>query len=1358
MIPAGVGAEVFTVNSAGDEPDGDLGDGICDTGNVTDGFTGMCTLRAALQNTASFDEIRFDEAIRRIAPLTVLPNLLGSIDGTVGVSRVELSGVNLISGDGLRVRGGPALVSSLVINRFPGNGIDVQTSASALIENCYIGTDTTGTSSEGFGNGENGIELRLTSDVTIGGGMGGRSNVISGNADAGIRVIGRNFFVGPARRIRIIGNFIGTNVIGTEPLPNGSHGVILGESDLAVIESVIEDNVISGNGGDGVLVQGRRPDVPAGDYGPNSIRNNRIGTDATGSVELGNHGSGVHLRRADDTIVGSASPEDRNIISGNRGHGILLDGFFTDTNTVQGNHVGVDSSGTAPLGNQKSGIFMASGTIGLIGSREVAPGTSAPPANVIAHNGDDGVTLIESNEGRPTRQTIVGNSIFSNGDLGIDLADDGPTFNDLDDPDRGPNNQTNFPIITSVEVAGGTTRIQGILDDRQNAPHTLDFYANTLCDAGGFGEGQVFIGSSPPLALPPFGQSAPFDVTLAGEHQNITVTSTDIAGSTSEFSPCGLVFESIVNSVSDAGDNNRGDGACWTGVMIDVGGIMVPECTLRAAIEEANDRPGFDFISFAIPGSAVHTIAPATPFEPLSEQVSIDGLTQVLFDPFSVIQISGTRQPGVHGLTLEAGGSSLRSLVINGFAGHGAVIRGGSGGTVQGCFIGTDPTGNAAAGTGNGQSGVLIENSSGNQIVSNILSSNDLGLTITGTSQSNRVVDNLIGVGFDGTTDLGNASAGVRIEDGADANRIGGPNADDTNVISGNGGPGLVINGSSNRVEGNLIGVSRPGIADVRNDGDGVLVGGADNLVGGDVTQPGNPPGNLISGNGAAGVTIGGSGATGNLLRGNLVGLGRTGETLMNHTDGVVIQGNASMNRVGDTTSARRNVISGNGENGVRIRGDATMNVVAGNFIGTDPAGEKTRANGHNGVFIDGAPLGGSASNTIGGFADRVGQPPGNVISGNGQEDPGSDEERFNGILIRASSQNQILGNIVGAAADGNAGIGFAGDLTGPSAQRTGVRLLGAGDNVIGRAGGSANLISGNLHTGVALVAGLEGLSGGSNGNMIQGNLIGPRADGEGPVRTPTVFGNCVQSVGVRIAESSDNLIGELSGGQGNTVAFNDANGVIVRLLGTASGNRIQGNSIFDNGGVADPQGLGIDLGGDGVTFNDAGDADSGPNGLQNFPELTAPAAGATSVDGTLNSQPDRAHTVEFFLSPNCNPPLGNNLGAGEGKTPLGSLDVMTDATGNAAFTFALPFAPQGIQFLTATATDPMDGTSEFSQCVPLVSDNLPDAQQIIDRILGGGSGQGPQGPIEPPDLDVNANGVVDVADLVRLLAFGPDG
>jgi parallel beta-helix repeat protein len=107
-------------------------------------------------------------------------------------------------------------------------------------------------------------------------------------------------------------------------------------------------------------------------------------------------------------------------------------------------------------------------------------------------------------------------------------------------------------------------------------------------------------------------------------------------------------------------------------------------------------------------------------------------------------------------------------------------------------------------------------------------------------------------------------------------------------------------------------------------------------------------------------------------------------------------------------------------------------------------------------------------------------------------------------------------------------------------------------------------------------------------------------------------------------------ILGGVGAGEANVIAYNGDAGVEVQGLSSTS-NTIRGNSIFSNGGI------GIDLGGDGVTANDANDADSGPNERQNYPivaSATPNAPSGTNVQGVLDSAPSTTYTLDFYASP----------------------------------------------------------------------------------------------------------------------------
>lgn len=239
----------------------------------------------------------------------------------------------------------------------------------------------------------------------------------------------------------------------------------------------------------------------------------------------------------------------------------------------------------------------------------------------------------------------------------------------------------------------------------------------------------------------------------------------------------------------------------------------------------------------------------------------------------------------------------------------------------------------------------------------------------------------------------------------------------------------------------------------------------------------------------------------------------------------------------------------------------------------------------------------------------------------------------------------------------------------------------------------------------------IDGYTQSLSGVILDGSGAGVDASGL------TISAGNSTITGLTIQSFSDHGILSLSGGgnsiHSNTITMNGGAGVRV-ISGT--GNAILSNAIDVNGG------LGIDLGVPGPEPNDAGDPDAGANGLQNFPVLlqAVPQNGALEVLGRLNSTPDSTFQLEFFTTPACDPDT-----YGEGKIFLASLTLTTDAAGNVTdsqgnpfFTTSLP-APSGSeQFVTATATSPSGGTSEFSQCIAIGENNTSWVQASLMNLV----------------------------------------
>jgi parallel beta-helix repeat protein len=371
-------------------------------------------------------------------------------------------------------------------------------------------------------------------------------------------------------------------------------------------------------------------------------------------------------------------------------------------------------------------------------------------------------------------------------------------------------------------------------------------------------------------------------------------------------------------------------------------------------------------------------------------------------------------------------------------------------------------------------------------------------------------------------------------------------------------------------------------------------------------------------------------------------------------------------NIIGGLNPADRNVIAGHWFGVTFSPKTAANNSVLGNFIGTDATGTLPRGNLFCGVQIL------SATNiTIGGTSPSAC----NVIAG-------CTAAGGSGIFIQSSSGDVIQGNYIGTDVSGQYDLGNISDgVYVTSSQNT--RITG-------------NEIVNNRANGINLAS--------SSGTVMENNFIGTDASATRPL------GNAMAGITIT---GSTNRVGGLSAGQANTIQFNGGAGVEVTST-TAVQDEISGNSIYDNGG------LGIDLYPAGINTNDVLDADTGANGLQNYPVLTnaSIAFSALAVQGTFNSKASATYRLEFFATPAWDP-----TNTPEGKIFLGATNVTTDGSGNAGFNAAFATAPATNLLVTATATDANGNTSEFSAGIGIVTNGVASPSLAVAKSVSGSGG-----------------------------------
>jgi hypothetical protein len=641
--------------------------------------------------------------------------------------------------------------------------------------------------------------------------------------------------------------------------------------------------------------------------------------------------------------------------------------------------------------------------------------------------------------------------------------------------------------------------------------------------------------------------------------------------------------------------------------------------SLRQALIDANTHPNGgspDQILFTIAGSGLQTIVPATALPTITDPVVIDGYTQpdasantltVGNNAVLLIELNGNGAT-FPGLTITAGGSTIRGLVIDKFdgngAGYGLFLETGGGNTVTGNWIGVDPT---------------------------------------------------------GTLDHANSRGGIFMMNSS-SNVIGGTAPGDRNVIIGQGNYAIFDQGTggSHTIQGNYVGTNASGTAALAR-GDIALVSSG-NVIGGTAAGAGNV---LSTGGGVSGVQFSEEGASNNTVQGNFIGVTADGTAALMPTggDGIYVL-RAGGIQIGGTTVAARNVIVTTG-NSVNLVGSPTSgagHTVQGNYIGTNAAGTATLLGGT--AAGAGVRIADSGNNLIGGTD------PGarNVIAGNAV-----------GVMFYdARPGNVVQGNYIGTNATGTAAL----------SNGEGMLFAGFGfDNgnqIGGTMPGAGNVISGSVGDGIRFGRG--------NNNIFEGNAIGVAADYSTPL------GNGAH--GIELGVGDGNVFGGTTSGAGNVIAYNglqSGTSLYGIVLFSGTGNVIQGNAIYGNSRI------GINLsandGVTGATPNDPGDADTGPNNLQNAPEIMGStlAGGQLTVTYVVDSDPANAAyplRVEVFRAYN-----------GEGGAAFLGADTYTSTDhsvcGSAPCTKTFSFTPVApvveTDLFTATATDADGNTSEYT-------------------------------------------------------------
>ena len=568
----------------------------------------------------------------------------------------------------------------------------------------------------------------------------------------------------------IAGNYIGrlTNTgadAGAAEKNTGNGISLLGDNNTIGGATATDRNVISGNQ-HGILILGATG---------NTIMGNYLGTDATGSLDLGNTGSGVRVDSgSSNNIVGGTTAGERNVISGNDTSGVLLN---ASGNVIQGNYIGVGADGTSAIGNLQHGVHVSGGfDNNLIG------GATEGAGNIIANSQWRGINVQDSGS---TGNTILGNSIYSSGLTGIDLGDNGVTNNDSGDGDSGANDLQNFPLLTSANSNATGTTLIGTLNSNSSTTYRIEFFSSrpTIADSPN-GEGERYLGFT--TVTTNASGNASFNFTLndvwvnSGDQISATAT-VDLGGgnygSTSEFAAnrtatsTGIIVvdttsntvDGTTSSITDLGNNRGGDGR-----------ISLGEAILAVNNTANGGTP--DKIVFNIAETDSHVISVASALPAITGAVTIDATSQPGSHASHRIVLDGSSAGvGVSGLYLNGAGSSgstIQGFTIHSFDADGIKLNASNNSYIVDNYVGTDVTG--MLDMGNSSNGVFVYQSDGVHVQDNVVSGNDGNGIYFYDTDNSFIQGNIVGLNKDGDAAIANGARGVSLESGASGNLVGG--------------------------------------------------------------------------------------------------------------------------------------------------------------------------------------------------------------------------------------------------------------------------------------------------------------------------------------------------------------------------------------------------------------------------------------------------------------------------------------------------------------------------------------------------------------------------------------------------------
>jgi len=1119
--------------------------------------------------------------------------IVGHTQGT-GIYLAPSLTLDVIGGSSACVIGGSSAAYRNVISDNNNYGVYLQGSfGSSTINNTvkgnFIGVAKDGVSYLTGSSQDYGINITCTNMVSVannvfGGSNPGEGNVISGNTNSGIYIVGapssgvitikgntiglqnngttvmssstqtygiqisnmRNVVIGGtgANEKNIIsgndtygiyltgasatGTLIKGNYIGLQS--NGTTAVASSSQDYGVyITTSANSNTIGGtNSGDGNVISGNsvygvylESDSTLG----NTLKGNVIGPQADGNTYLASHTQqrGIYITSSPNNTIGGTGSFERNYISSNINYGIYFTGATSSGNLIKGNFIGLDKNGTSFItgSTQQSGIYVSVNSIS-----NIIGGTNAGEGNVISGNSTYGIRLVSAAAGG---NIIKGNTI-------------GPQAN-------GSTNLTSNPQTIGVSISSSPDNIIG-----GSAANEKNIISANLDDgiyvAGSTSSGTIIKGNY-------IGTSSDGNSYITSSSQNYGIYT---------YTDCPSVAIGGIGSGEGNVISGNGGGTAY-GIYFDNGSNYVygnfigPKSVGTTALDATSNQMYGIYINNKpnnIIGGSTSAYRNVISDNTLAG-IYVTGSSctgTVIKGNYIGIASNGTsfisgnsQDDGIYlpvalpsGFTIGGTGTGEGNVISgNTNAGINSNISGGL--FVYGNKIGCAASGTTAVDASNNQVyGIYMLNSAGITIGGstlghrNVISDNrTYGLYFTGSnSRSSVVKGNYIGIAADGGSYITSSSQdyGVYFTNSARSNAIGGTTSGEGNLISGNTEYGIHLNGAVsvpylNVIYGNIIGPQKDGSTYVTGNlqTHGIYLDRSRNNIIGSSVSGGR---NIISANETAGIYITGTSSTGNTIKGNYIGTSSNGAGFITNSTqdhGIYTYTDCAAVTIGGIVAGEGNVISGNNSDGVYLTNTATTASLFRNIIG--PAVDGSTLLSSNQTY--GVNISSSPNNIIGGSSSAYR----NIISANGNS----------GVYIigSASTGNQIKGNYIGMASNGTS-------LIASSAQSHGINSASTYNTIGGTISGEGNLISGQSTNGYGILLST------SNNNKIYGNVIGLSDDGLSDLGVNN------QLYGIHFSGSSNNIIGGSTTATRNIISGNQGTGMYVS--GSSNNNTITGNYI----------------------------------------------------------------------------------------------------------------------------------------------------------------------------------------------------